>query len=45
MGALLNLVALGGAGLGIAAFVMVLGLKNEVKELQEKMKGEEASAE
>lgn len=33
MSGLLNLVTLGGAGLGIAAFVMVLGLKKKVDGL------------
>ena len=34
MSAIYNLVLMGGAGLGIAAFVMVLGLKGRVKDLE-----------
>lgn len=44
---LLNLIMLGGAGLGIASFIMVLGLRGDVKELQsqiEDMKIEQSGA-
>lgn len=37
MSGLYSLLVLGGAGVGIAAFVMVLGLKGRVSELEKRL--------
>jgi hypothetical protein len=45
MNGIYSLVVLGGAGVGVAAFIMVLGLKSKVKDIEKLLKGKKPKEE